>query len=159
MTRCAPASTVSDAVELTPLFVAVIVWLPPPVAEQTLPLQDPSGAIEKLVPAVTSPSEFPPASKPCAVYDCEPPDAIVALPGNTRCDPAPCSPTPSTTPSHSSHHSSPSPCADQPSSPNTSHPSTNHPARSRTSSRPSHHPKRSRTDPDPQPYTTANHPT
>src|SRR4051812_9994953 len=83
MTRGAPASTVSDAVELTPLFVAVIVGSPPPAAEQTLPLQDPSGAIEKLVPAVTSPSEFPPASKPCAVYDCEPPDAIVAVAGDT----------------------------------------------------------------------------
>ena len=78
-----PAVTDNEAVPDLPASLAVIVWLPPPVAEQTLPLQDPSGAIEKLVPAVTSPSELFAASKPCALYACEPPDAIVALAGDT----------------------------------------------------------------------------
>ena len=54
---------------------------PPDVAVQVLPLQDPFGAIEKVVLEVTSPSELLAASKPWAVYACEPPATIVALEG------------------------------------------------------------------------------
>lgn len=44
---------------------------------------DPFGPIENTVDAVTSPSELFDASKPCAVYACEPPALIVAPAGLT----------------------------------------------------------------------------
>jgi hypothetical protein len=44
-------------------------------------VHEPSGVIEKVVFDVTSPSELFEASKPCAVYDCEPPAPIVAVEG------------------------------------------------------------------------------
>ena len=47
----------------------------------TLPVHEPFGAIENVVLDVTSPSELLPASKPCAVYACEPPAVIDALAG------------------------------------------------------------------------------
>src|SRR5712691_2474351 len=46
-----------------------------------LPVQVPSGPIENVVKAVTSPSELFDASKPCAVYAWKPPAPIVALDG------------------------------------------------------------------------------
>ena len=46
-------------------------------------MQDPFGPIEKVVLDVTSPSELLEASKPSAVYACEPPAVIDALAGLT----------------------------------------------------------------------------
>ena len=48
---------------------------------QLAPVQDPFGPIEKVVLDVTSPSELFEASKPSAVYACEPPAPIDALEG------------------------------------------------------------------------------
>ena len=53
------------------------------MAVQVLAVHEPSGPIEKLVLEVTSPSELLEASKPSAVYTCEPPATIVALAGLT----------------------------------------------------------------------------
>ena len=79
--RTAPAVTCREAVPVLPLFVPVTVCGPATDAVQVAPVQDPSGAIEKLVLAVTSPSELFEASKPSAVYACEPPAPIDALEG------------------------------------------------------------------------------
>jgi hypothetical protein len=48
---------------------------------QMPPVQDPSGEIENVLKAVTSPSELFAASNPCAVYVCDVPALIVALAG------------------------------------------------------------------------------
>ena len=77
----AAAVTVSDAVPVLPELVPVTVCAPATVAVQALPLHDPSGAMVKVVEAVTSPSEFSYRSRPAAVYDCDPPAAIVAVAG------------------------------------------------------------------------------
>ena len=61
---------VSEAVFVFPALLPVTVCGPPDVAVQVLPLQDPFGAIEKVVLEVTSPSELLAASKPWAVYTC-----------------------------------------------------------------------------------------
>ena len=50
-----------------PLFVPVTVCAPASEAVQVAPVQDPFGAIEKVVDAVTSPSELSNASRPSAV--------------------------------------------------------------------------------------------
>jgi len=73
--------TASEAVLVLPPSLPVTVCEPPVFAVQTAPVQDPFGAIEKAVAAVTSPSELFDASNPCAVYACEPPALIVALDG------------------------------------------------------------------------------
>ena len=72
---------VSEAVFVFPALLPVTVCGPPDVAVQVLPLQDPFGAIEKVVLEVTSPSELLAASKPWAVYACDPPATMVALEG------------------------------------------------------------------------------
>ena len=59
--------TVSDAVSVEPPSVPVTVWAPATVAVQTLPLQEPSGPIEKVVAPVTSPSGLPYWSRPWAL--------------------------------------------------------------------------------------------
>ena len=61
------ASIVSVAVPVAPTEVPVTVWVPPAVAVQAAPLHEPSGAIVKVVFAVTLPSELFEASKPCAI--------------------------------------------------------------------------------------------
>src|SRR6478672_8263971 len=77
----APAVTLNDAVPVFPSAVPVTVCAPTEVAVQLPPVQEPSGPIENVVLAVTSPSELFEASKPSAVYDCEPPAPIDALEG------------------------------------------------------------------------------
>src|SRR3982751_2651544 len=77
----AAAVTVNEAVPVLPASVPVTVCGPLAVAAQLAPVHVPSGATEKVVNGVTSPSEFPDASKPSAVYVCEPPAPIVALAG------------------------------------------------------------------------------
>ena len=62
----APAVTVREAVPVLPPSVPVTVCAPALVAVQTLPLQEPSGAIEKVVESVTSPSGLPYWSRPWA---------------------------------------------------------------------------------------------
>src|SRR5918912_186497 len=74
-----PGFTCSDAVPVLPALVPVTVCAPAPVAVHVLPVHDPSGPIENVVEAVTSPSEFPAASKPWAVKLWEPPAVIVAF--------------------------------------------------------------------------------
>ena len=64
-----------------PPSLPVTVCAPADVAVQLAPVQDPFGPIEKVVKVVTSPSELFEASKPSAVYACEPPAAIDALEG------------------------------------------------------------------------------
>jgi hypothetical protein len=76
-----PAATFNVAVRVFPSAVPVTVCAPAEVAVQVLPVQDPFGPIENVVLAVTSPSELFEASKPSAVYACEPPAAIDALEG------------------------------------------------------------------------------
>ena len=76
-----PAVTLNDAVPVFPSVVPVTVCAPTEVAVQLPPVQDPSGPIENVVLAVTSPSELFEASKPSAVYDREPPAPIDALEG------------------------------------------------------------------------------
>ena len=61
------ALTVSEAVLVLPASLPVTVWAPATVAVQLFEVQEPSGAIVKVVAAVTSPREFPAASKACAV--------------------------------------------------------------------------------------------
>src|SRR5436190_185983 len=73
--------TLSVAVLVLPEYAAVTVWAPTVEAVQVAPVHEPSGAIENVVELVTSPSEFPAASKPVAVYACELPAPIVALAG------------------------------------------------------------------------------
>jgi hypothetical protein len=58
--------TLSEAVLVLPESFPVTVCAPADVAVQLAPVHDPSGAIEKVVNAVTSPSELFEASKPCA---------------------------------------------------------------------------------------------
>ena len=81
--RAHPAVTLNDAVPVLPPSFPVTVCAPADVAVQLAPLQEPFGPIEKLVLAVTSPSEWFEASKPSAVYACEPPAVIDALEGLT----------------------------------------------------------------------------
>ena len=50
---------------------------------QVDPAQEPFGLIEKVVLEVTSPSELSYWSRPCAVYVCEPPAAIVEDAGDS----------------------------------------------------------------------------
>src|SRR5204862_8059580 len=78
-----PAFTCRLAVPLPLLELPVTVCAPALVAVQKLPLQDPFGAIEKVVEAVTSASGFSYRSRVCAVYACEPPAVIVAAAGNS----------------------------------------------------------------------------
>ena len=73
--------TVSDAVSVFPASVPVTVCGPAAVAVQLAPVQVPSGAIENVVTAVTSPIELLAASNASAVYACEPPAEIVAVAG------------------------------------------------------------------------------
>ena len=61
-----PAVTCSEAVPVLPLFVPVTVCAPAD-AVQVAPVQEPFGAIEKVVVAVTSPSELSYWSRPSAV--------------------------------------------------------------------------------------------
>ena len=76
-----PGVTLNDAVPVFPSAVPVTVCAPADVAVQLPPVQDPFGPIEKVVLDVTSPSELFEASKPSAVYACEPPAPIDALEG------------------------------------------------------------------------------
>ena len=62
-----PAVTLNDAVPVLPPSFPVTVCAPADVAVQLAPLQEPFGPIEKVVLAVTSPSEWFEASKPSAV--------------------------------------------------------------------------------------------
>src|SRR5919204_1735195 len=77
-----PLETCSEAVPVLPSSVPVTVCAPAVEAVQLAPLQEPSGAIVKVVLAVTSPSELLYWSRPCAVYACEPPGLIVAEAGD-----------------------------------------------------------------------------
>src|SRR5919201_2673532 len=61
------AVTVSDAVLVFPLSFPVTVCTPAAVAVHVAPVQVPSGEIENVVKAVTSPVGLPAASNPCAV--------------------------------------------------------------------------------------------
>ena len=63
----APAVTLNDAVPVLPPSFPVTVCTPAEVAVQLAPLHEPFGPIEKVVLAVTSPSEWFEASKPSAV--------------------------------------------------------------------------------------------
>ena len=63
----APAVTCSEAVPVLPVFVPVTVCGPAVVAVQVAPVQEPFGAIVKVVVAVTSPSELSYWSSPSAV--------------------------------------------------------------------------------------------
>jgi len=76
-----PTTTVREAVLVLPPSLPVTVCAPRAVAVHVLPVQEPLGAIEKVVAAVTSPRELPAASKPCAVYAWAAPAAMVALAG------------------------------------------------------------------------------
>jgi len=78
-----PAVTFSEAVPLLPLLVPVTVCAPAVEAVQVAPVQDPFGAIEKIVLAVMSPSVLSYWSRPSAVYVCEPPAVIVAEAGES----------------------------------------------------------------------------
>ena len=62
-----PAVTCREAVPVLPLFVPVTVCAPAELAVQVAPVQEPFGAIEKVVVAVTSPSELSYWSRPSAV--------------------------------------------------------------------------------------------
>ncbi len=79
----APALTCSDAVPVFPAFVPVTVCAPAAEAVQVAPLQEPFGAIEKLVVDVRSPSELPYWSRPAAVYARDPPEVIEAVDGES----------------------------------------------------------------------------
>ena len=68
---------------VTPRVVPVTVWAPAIEAEQTAAAHDPSGAIVKVVLALTSPSEFEYWSNPSAVYDWELPALIEADAGDS----------------------------------------------------------------------------
>ena len=59
MWSTAPAATLSVAVPVAPASVAVTVWPPATEAVHELSRHEPSGAIEKVAAAVTSPSELP----------------------------------------------------------------------------------------------------
>src|SRR5919205_3656123 len=76
-----PGFTVSVDVLVFPAFVPVTVCAPEAVAVHVFPLQEPFGVMLKVVLEVTSPSEFAAASKPSAVYVCEPPAVMVAADG------------------------------------------------------------------------------
>jgi hypothetical protein len=79
----APVVTVSAPVLVLPALVPVTVCAPAVVAVQLFPVHEPFGEIEKVVVDVASPSELFEASKPSAVYACDPPAEIVALDGLT----------------------------------------------------------------------------
>jgi hypothetical protein len=72
-----PAVTSSEAVPVLPAFLPVTVCVPAAEAVQVAPVQEPFGAIEKVVLAVTSPRELSYWSRPSAVYVCDPPEGIV----------------------------------------------------------------------------------
>jgi hypothetical protein len=78
----APGVTVSEACAVLPEYEPVTVWCEPPAsaapAVQDAAVQTPPGAIENVVDDVTSPIELPLWSNAVAVYDREPPAAIVA---------------------------------------------------------------------------------
>src|SRR5919202_508430 len=76
-----PGFTASDAVLVFPPLAPVTVCVPATDAVQVVPVQDPFGAIEKVVVAVTSPRELSYWSRASAVYVCEAPAAIVAVAG------------------------------------------------------------------------------
>src|SRR5919201_4847400 len=87
----APAVTVNEAVPVLPPSFPVTVCGPLCVAVQLEPVHVPFGVIENVVKGVTSPSEFPDASNPSAVYACDPPATIVDLAGLiTRWSRTPC---------------------------------------------------------------------
>ena len=65
--EAAPGSTVSVAWPVWPEFAPVTVCTPETVAEHDAPVQEPFGAIEKVVEPVTSPRSWFAASKPSAV--------------------------------------------------------------------------------------------
>src|SRR6266576_1564144 len=73
-----PAVTVNVALLVLPPVLPVTGCAPATEAVQVAPVQEPSGAIVKVVFAVTLPSELLNWSKPCAVYACEVPEMIVA---------------------------------------------------------------------------------
>jgi len=58
MWSSAPELTCSEALPVLPDFVPVTVCAPVAEAVQVTPLQEPFGAIVKVVVAVTSPTEF-----------------------------------------------------------------------------------------------------
>src|SRR6266542_3048663 len=76
-----PGLTASDAVVVLFAAVAVTVCAPAASAVHELSRQEPSGAIEKEAPLVTSPSEFPYTSRASAVKSCDPPEEMVAEAG------------------------------------------------------------------------------
>src|SRR5215210_2016437 len=76
-----PAVTVNAAASVLPASLPVTVCGPAVVAEHEAPRQVPSGESEKVVNAVTSPSELLDASKPSAVYAWALPAAVVAVAG------------------------------------------------------------------------------
>ena len=66
-----------------PALVPVTVCGPATEAVQVAPLQEPFGAIVKVVAEVTSPSELPYTSRPSAVYVCDVLETIVAVDGDS----------------------------------------------------------------------------
>ena len=70
--------TLKDAVVDLPLSVADTVWLPSTVAVHEAAVQEPSGAIVKVVAAVASPRLLPYWSNAWVVKACDDPAAIVA---------------------------------------------------------------------------------
>src|SRR5881227_2052183 len=78
-----PAVTLSEALALLPPLAPVTVCEPALVAVHAAPLQEPFGAIEKLVVDVRSPSELPYWSRPAAVYACDPPEVMEAVDGES----------------------------------------------------------------------------
>jgi len=78
-----PAVTARLAVAVFDASVPVTVCDPGTEAVQIVPLQLPSGAIEKTVEGLTLPSELPRASNPCAENANEPPAAMAALAGES----------------------------------------------------------------------------
>src|SRR6266536_625299 len=81
MWSSAPAETVRLAVAVLPPSLPVTVCAPATVAVQLAPVHEPSGAMVKVVEAVTSPRLLLPASKPVAVYAWLPPEVMVAVAG------------------------------------------------------------------------------
>ena len=82
------STTVNDAVPVALPSVPVTVYVPGTTAEHELALHDapteepePSGAIVKVVSAVTSPVLSPPGSKPAALNDWDDPLNTVAVAG------------------------------------------------------------------------------
>lgn len=78
-----PVVTVSVALPCLPEYVPVTVCVPGVSAVHFAPVQEPSGAIAKLVAGVTEPSVFPNWSAPVAVYDCEAPGLMLDCAGES----------------------------------------------------------------------------